>query len=109
MESLSSFLVGKRELALKYKNFFSETDYQFVCEPDYGESNYWLNAVICPDIDSRNNLLRATNKSGVMTRPIWQLMHRLPMFKNCIRDNLVNSEWIEKHLVNLPSSPPMEC
>ena len=105
MESLSNFLARKRVLAGKYQEFFSKTDYQFVNEPDYAKSNYWLNAVICPDKASRDDLLKITNEEGVMTRPVWQLMHRLPMFKNAICDDLKNSERLERLLVNLPSSP----
>lgn len=77
----------------------------FVKEPDYAQSNYWLNAVLCRDLDSRNALLKQTNAAGVMTRPVWQLMHRLPMFADALRGDLTNSEWAEARLVNLPSSP----
>lgn len=105
MEALPEFLAQKRELAQRYKAFFADTLYQFVDEPAYAKSNFWLNAIICPDIDSRDELLQATNSDGVMTRPIWKLMHRLPMFKHAHRDSLEVSEWVEQHLVNLPSSP----
>ena len=77
----------------------------FVKEPNYAQSNYWLNAVLCPDLDSRNALLKQTNAAGVMTRPVWQLMQRLPMFADALRGDLTNSEWAEARLVNLPSSP----
>lgn len=50
-------------------------------------------------------MLKDTNAAGVMTRPIWKLMHRLPMFKDAYQGTLKNSEWIEKHLINLPSTP----
>jgi aminotransferase in exopolysaccharide biosynthesis len=105
MESLANFLVTKRELARQYQEFFKHSDYDFVKEPDYAKSNFWLNAVICPDVKSRDNLLKLSNNSGVTTRPIWQLMHRLPMFKHAIRDGLEVSKWFEKYLINLPSSP----
>ncbi len=105
MESLPRFLVEKRAIAEQYAQFFAGSDFQFVSEPAYAKSNYWLNAIICPDVDAREKLLQETNASGVMTRPIWKLMHRLPMFKDCYRDELTNSEWIEHHLINLPSSP----
>jgi len=106
MEVLTDILISKRTLAAQYQNLFANSDYQFVIEPGYAKSNYWLNAIICPDITSRNELLKKTNDSGVMTRPIWQLMHRLPMYKNTMRGDLPVSEWLEGHLVNLPSSPP---
>lgn len=105
MEALPEFIKQKRLLAEQYQTLFSGSDFQFVTEPEYAQSNYWLNAIICPDVESRNLVLKKTNELGVMTRPIWQLMHRLPMFKNALKGNLKTSEWIETHLINLPSSP----
>lgn len=105
MEVLPFFLQQKRELANRYKAFFAGTCYQFVDEPAYAQSNFWLNAIICEDAAAREHLLNVTNASGVMTRPIWKLMHRLPMFQYARRDSLKVSEWVEQHLVNLPSSP----
>ncbi|WP_305829801.1 LegC family aminotransferase [Photobacterium leiognathi] len=105
MEVIELYLKQKRQLAEGYKDFFNGTDFKFVTEPEYAQSNYWLNAVICPDKESRNEMLTGTNSSGVMTRPIWQLMHRLPMFENAIRGDLTYSEFIEAHLINLPSTP----
>lgn len=105
MEVLEQYLVQKRALANKYQVFFSGSDFEFVVEPEYAQSNYWLNAIICPSIEARNALLKQTNDKGVMTRPIWQLMHRLPMFEHALRGDLTQSEHIEAHLVNLPSSP----
>ncbi|MGO2337397.1 LegC family aminotransferase [Providencia heimbachae] len=105
MESLPLFLERKRLLAKQYQSFFEGSDYQFVVEPSYAQSNYWLNAVICHDTKQRDDLLNQANAAGVMTRPIWKLMHRLPMFEKALRDNLKNSEFIESHLINLPSTP----
>ncbi|ENC6710435.1 MULTISPECIES: LegC family aminotransferase [Vibrio] len=105
MEVIQQYLKQKRLLAEGYKNFFKGTDFNFVTEPEYAKSNYWLNAIVCPDKESREEVLACTNGSGVMTRPIWQLMHRLPMFENAIRGDLTYSEFIEAHLINLPSTP----
>ncbi len=105
MEMLSTFLKQKRALAMHYKSFFANHELVFVEEPKYAQSNYWLNAIICPNKISRDSLLKSTNSVGVMTRPVWQLMHRLPMFANAPRGDLFVSEWLESCLVNLPSSP----
>ncbi|OLQ86147.1 aminotransferase DegT [Vibrio panuliri] len=105
MEVLDSYLAQKRMLAARYEQFFWGSEIRFVTEPSYAQSNYWLNAVICPDSEMRDALLSGTNDAGVMTRPIWKLMHRLPMFANAPRGDLTQSEFIEAHLVNLPSSP----
>ena len=105
MEILPTFLEQKRALASVYKEFFENSDFTFVQEPDYAKSNYWLNAVICQNFEDREALLKNTNDAGVMTRPIWKLMHSLPMYKNTMCGNLSNSQWLEARLVNIPSSP----
>ena len=38
--------------------------------------------------------------------PVWRLMNRLDMFKDCQHDGLAHSAWLEDRLVNLPSSVP---
>ncbi|EOB4963903.1 TPA: LegC family aminotransferase [Vibrio vulnificus] len=105
MEVLEHYLAQKRQLAHQYQAFFASSDVTFVVEPEYAQSNYWLNAIICADAQQRNELLEQTNAAGVMTRPIWQLMHRLPMFEQALRGDLTHSEFIEAHLINLPSTP----
>ncbi|EMQ2878260.1 LegC family aminotransferase [Vibrio navarrensis] len=105
MEVLERYLAQKRQLAHQYQAFFASSDVTFVAEPEYAQSNYWLNAIICADTQQRNELLEQTNAAGVMTRPIWQLMHRLPMFEQALRGDLTHSEFIEAHLINLPSTP----
>lgn len=105
MEQLETFLKQKRLLAERYETFFAGSEFSFVKEPGYAQSNYWLNAVICENLDSRNAMLAQMNEAKVMTRPAWKLMHRLPMFMHAMRDDLKNSEQVEARLINLPSSP----
>lgn len=104
MESLEFYLNKKRQLANDYQDFFKKTDFRFVTEPDYAKSNYWLNAIRCPSKESRDELLKYSNEHKIMTRPVWTLMHRLPMFKQALRSDLSVSEKLESCLVNIPSS-----
>ena len=104
MESLDYLLSLKRELALKYKAFFQNSEFTFFDEPAGCQSNYWLNAILTKDRAQRDELLEYTNKNGVMTRPIWELMNRLPMFADCQTDGLPNSIWFADRVVNIPSS-----
>ncbi|MBU1309815.1 MAG: LegC family aminotransferase [Gammaproteobacteria bacterium] len=106
MESLQYFLQQKRELAMQYKAFFAGSDYQFIDEPAQCSSNFWLNAVLCPDQQRRDDLLQHSNDAGVMTRPVWQLMHQLPAFKHAVRGPLQCAEELALRLINLPSSVP---
>lgn len=105
MENLEKFIEAKRSLAMRYKKYFEDKEgIEFLTEPDGARSNYWLNAVLLPDREARDRFLQATNDAGVMTRPVWELMHRLPMFEKCMRGPLEVSEWLSDRLVNIPSS-----
>jgi aminotransferase in exopolysaccharide biosynthesis len=106
MEQLPRFLKVKREIAKRYQALFEGTDVVFVSEPEHATSNYWLNAIILPDKASRDELLKATNDAGVMTRPIWTLMTDLPMYAECQHDGLAVSRDLEQRVVCLPSSVP---
>lgn len=104
LEQIESFIKAKRTLAEGYRDVLRSTDLQYFSEPKDCRSNYWLNAVICENLAHRDSLLEATNSHGIMTRPIWQLMCRLPMYRNCLKGSLPNSKWAEARVVNLPSS-----
>lgn len=105
LEQIDSFIESKRQTALKYKEFLSNIkDVNFFSEPKDCKSNFWLNAVLLDDREARDKFLNYTNEHGVMTRPIWELMNRLPMFKDCQSGELKNTEWFADRVVNLPSS-----
>jgi dTDP-4-amino-4,6-dideoxygalactose transaminase len=104
LESLDYFIDNKRKLAHTYDLFFKNTEYTFVSEPVGCRSNYWLNSILFKNIQERNKFLEITNAMGVMTRPTWTLMNKLPMFKHAQCGDLKNSEWISDRLVNIPSS-----
>jgi aminotransferase in exopolysaccharide biosynthesis len=104
MEQLDYFLEQKRIIAQKYKIYFKNRESEFISEPEFSKSNYWLNSVLLKDQTTRDEFLKYTNENGIMTRPAWRLMHKLPMFEHCLRGQLYNAESIAERLVNLPSS-----
>lgn len=100
LEKMPQFLEKKKVLANKYKEFFGA---KFIDEPQNAKSNYWLNTILLEDKKEQQEFLTYTNDNGVMTRPVWQLMNKLPMFKNCTCGDLSNAFWLEDRLVNIPS------
>lgn len=105
LENIELFVNNKRETAKAYEAFFRNVpDMDFFVEPENTRSNYWLNALIMKDKDSQLKFLQETNDNGVMTRPIWELMNRLPMFDKCQHDSLDNTIWFADRVVNIPSS-----
>ena len=104
LENLDSFINSKRKLASMYKKFFNGTDYTFVKEPMDSKSNYWLNSILLKNKQQRDEFLNETNSNNIMTRPIWMLMNKLPMYEHAQCGDLTNSEWLEERVVNIPSS-----
>ncbi|MBN8589323.1 MAG: LegC family aminotransferase [Rhodothermia bacterium] len=104
LEQLTTFLANKRDLAQSYRLFFETRPETFVWELEGTTANFWLNSIIFENSESKNAFLKFSNERKVMTRPIWTLMDKLPAFKNCQKSTLTNAEYLEKRVVNLPSS-----
>ncbi len=104
LEQLEKFIARKRKLAAAYEELFASTGARFMREPADTRSNYWLCAIQLADREARSQFLESSNDAGVMTRPVWKLMHHLPMFAHCPKGILEVSESLEATLVNLPSS-----
>jgi perosamine synthetase len=107
MEQLPKFLEQKRRLAGRYQNAFQGLKgVRFFAEPSFARSNYWLNALLLDDAfsEQRDAVLKETNDNGIMTRPVWTLMHQLPMFANCPAMDLACAENLSGRLINIPSS-----
>jgi perosamine synthetase len=105
LEQLNAFVENKRELAENYKSFFQGVEgIEFVSEGKNARANYWLNTLLLKNKKERDAFLAEANGNGVMTRPAWTLMHKLPMFQSCFKTDLEVSLWVEERLVNIPSS-----
>ena len=105
LEHIEEYVASKRETAKAYDEFFKDIpEIEFFTEPQDTRSNYWLNVIILKDKEAQLNFLEYTNDNGVMTRPIWELMNRLPMFEKCENDGLKNTIYFADRVVNIPSS-----
>lgn len=103
LENLNAILQNKRKTAMAYKEFFAGSEIKFFDELENCKSNFWLNAVLLPSHDDQIKFLEETNGNGVQTRPIWELMNRLEMFKKCECGDLKVAEMFADRVVNLPS------
>jgi dTDP-4-amino-4,6-dideoxygalactose transaminase len=105
LEQLQDFLADKRKLSGEYKAYFNgKTGMSYITEPANTSANFWLNAILLPDRNERDAFLTMTNNAGIQTRPIWTLIHKMPMYTSALRGNLQHAEWLEDRVVNLPSS-----
>jgi aminotransferase in exopolysaccharide biosynthesis len=104
LEQLDHFVKNKRATALVYDAFFKTKGIKFRNENPDTKANYWLMCVELENKKDRELFLKETNDNKVMTRPIWQLMFRLPMYTDCQRDAQINALFLEERIVNIPSS-----
>lgn len=104
LEQLGSFIQNKRELAKQYNTFFISKGINFRTESTNTKANYWL---MCLELESKKDrdlFLKETNDNKVMTRPIWQLIFKSPIYSSYQRDAQENALFLEDRIVNIPSS-----
>ena len=106
IEKIDFFLDQKKKIHERYKDFFDCLNININQPIKNTSSNYWLNSIILSDIKARDKFITTTNNEGVMTRPFWTMMSKLSMFRDCISDDLINSNWLEDRVVCIPSSVP---
>jgi len=104
VEQLDSFIQNKRSLALEYSAFFKTKGISFKTELPNTKANYWLMCLQLENKEDRDSFLLETNKNKIMTRPIWQLIFKSPLYSNFQRDAQENAIYLEERIVNIPSS-----
>ena len=104
LEQLDLYLKKKRSLANSYEKFFFSKGIKFRTETKNTKANYWLMCIELENLKERDLFLESTNSNNIMTRPIWKAMDFLTMYKNCQKDELLNTRFLESRIVNIPSS-----
>jgi perosamine synthetase len=110
LEQLPAKLMAKRKLFKHYQAAFAPVaGAKLIAEPAQCLSTYWLQAIMlnADQIHHRDAILQATNQVGLMTRPVWRLMHQLTPFISCPRMDLAAAELLAQQLINIPSSPSL--
>lgn len=110
LERISAFISAKRTLYERYRDGFAGlTEARIMREPEGCTSNYWLQALVLEEEASghRDAILAATNDDGLMTRPVWTLLHELAPYRNAPRMRLPVAESLARRVINLPSSPQL--
>ena len=114
LEDLQRRLEAKRLLAKRYEAAFTDvTSVEVVKEPLRCRSNHWLVSLrfkatkIEEARAQREALLEEAHAEGLLLRPVWQLLHHLPMYREAPRGPLPIAEDQESRLLNLPSSPQL--
>jgi perosamine synthetase len=110
LESLPLAIARKRALFNRYSESFATLEgVRVLSEPEQTRSNYWLQTLVFDEshVSARDDILAATNATGLMTRPPWTPMHLLAPFVDCPRMSLPVTEAMQNRLLNIPSSPQL--
>lgn len=106
LEKMNEFIEQKKQLTARYEQLVGNLEgVRLFKQPKYSESNYWLQTLILDEVLDCDEVLRFLNEQGVMSRPIWQPMHELEMFKGCPMMELDVTDLLKKRIVNIPSTP----
>ena len=104
---LNYFLKKRSSLFNRYSKVFSNIEGVKMYKPlSKSKPNHWL---ISFRLDSKyskfqSRILEFLIKKKIYSRPPWELMSSLPMYKNCPKDNNLNANNIQKTVICLPSS-----
>lgn len=110
LERIGTFVEAKRELAHRYAEAFADIEgATLFLERPGTRVNYWLQTLILSEAHAgqRDEVLKATNAVGLMTRPVWELLSSLPMYRNCPTAPLPVAYALARRIINIPSSPQL--
>ena len=104
MVGLSEYIAIKRKNATAYKVLLSDIrDVEFLWEKDWTRSNFWFYTIKVPK-EYKNPLIEHLLSRNIQVRPIWKLIHTLPMYKDYQTYVIHNAVEAYEGCINLPCS-----
>ena len=104
LESFQNTIDNKKKLYQFYSEQLPLIGLELATIPKDTSWNYWLMPIILENKTDRDLFLKETNRNKIMTRPVWRLLFKLPMFNNCQKDSQKNARLLESTIVNIPSN-----
>jgi len=104
LESFQNIIDNKKKLYQFYSEQLPLIGLELAAIPKDTSWNYWLMPIILENKTDRDLFLKETNRNKIMTRPVWRLLFKLPMFNNCQKDSQKNARLLESTIVNIPSN-----
>lgn len=104
LESFQDIIKNKKKLHKFYAEELPSIGIKLASIPKETTWNYWLIPIILESKKDRDLFLKQTNKDKILTRPIWRLLYKLPMYSECQKDSQQNALLLESKIVNIPSN-----
>ena len=104
METLNQYIEAKRKNAALYKKLIEEADMvKFLWEKSEARSNFWF-YTIRVGAEHKNPLINYLLSRDIQVRPIWKLMHELPMYRDYEQYAIDNAPDCYERCLNIPCS-----
>lgn len=104
MERIDEFVETKRRNAVLYRELLSDiNDIRFLWEMPWARSNFWFYTIKAPK-GHRMHLMKHLLSRDIQVRPVWKLIHTLPMYKEYQAYEIQNAIQIYETSLNLPCS-----
>ena len=108
LSKLHKFLAEKRRLNLFYESGLRGLPVQFQIAEPHGKSSYWMISILCRNRAERDGLRSWLRQKGIETRPLFQPVHLMPMYKpGLVREFFPVAEHLAACGMNLPSHPSL--
>ncbi len=107
LEKIDEFVATKRKNLKLYKELIEDHPYFYIHEEQaHSRSNYWMYSLVlkeaCPY--TIHELIQKFAAEKIQVRPIWKLMHHLPMFTNCETVSNGMAESLYAKVISIPCS-----
>lgn len=104
MERLDEFITIKRKNAHLYKELLLDVEgLEFLKEKPWARSNYWFYTIRIPK-KHKKSLMEFLLSRKIQVRPIWKLIHTLPMYNGAQSFSIEKAVEAYESCVNLPCS-----
>jgi perosamine synthetase len=103
-ERIDEFVRIKRDNARFYRDAVSDiSGVDFLWEKPFVQSNCWF-YTLRVEKQHKNPIIQAFSARDIQVRPIWELIHTLPMYRDCERYDIKHAIEAYDRCINIPCS-----
>lgn len=108
MERLDVFIDIKRRNYSVYKSLFSDIEgVEIFSEKKWAKSNFWFYTIKVSK-EHKKPLMEFLLAKDIQVRPIWKLIHTLPMYRDAQSYTIDNAVKVYETCINLPCSVSLQ-
>ena len=105
IEQLQTIIYEKKIIHKNYLDHLgNKNKFRFITNSKWGESSYWLNAILLENSDDMENLISKLREAKIRANYFWKPIHLQKPYQNSLQTNLKHLNDLQKRLLILPSS-----